>query len=104
MVEGGRKIKALVDTGYNGYLTLPYSEAFPLGLVLMGIESSKIADGSTTHHFVCFGRAKIKKEVPIIIDIQPECNILIGTKLLKRLNKKAIIDFAKETINFLDSG
>lgn len=51
-----KKVIALVDSGFNGYLTLPYLEAFPLGLVLIGIQSNTLANGSLVSHFVCIGQ------------------------------------------------
>lgn len=99
-----KKIKALIDTGFNGYLSLPYVDAFPLGLVLKGIESSTLADGSTSHHFVCIGSAILDgKEVTTLIDIQPSCAVLMGTQLLKKLGKFINVDFQNEKIELLDA-
>lgn len=100
-----KKIKALVDSGYNGYLMLPYVEAFPLGLILTGIQSSKLADGSLSHHFVCIGTVIYdKKSVATTIDIQPNCNILLGTKLLRLLGKTLIMDVVKNKVELVNSG
>jgi len=101
--EEKKKIKALIDTGFNGYLSLPYATAFPLGLVLRGVESSALADNSTSHHFVCVGKIKIgEKEVLSPIDIQPSCHVLIGTQLLKTLGKSMNIDFVNEKVELSD--
>ena len=98
-----KKIKALIDTGFNGYLSLPYIEAFPLGLVLNGIESFTMADGSTSHHFVCMGSVTIDgKEIVAPIDIQPSCAILAGTQLLKKLGKFMNIDFKNDKVELFD--
>lgn len=98
-----KKIKALIDTGFNGYLSLPYIDAFPLGLVLKGIESSTLADGSISHHFVCIGSVILDgKEVTAPIEIQPTCTILMGTQLLKKLGKFINIDFPNERVELLD--
>ncbi|MCI0642616.1 MAG: hypothetical protein L0Y72_27605 [Gemmataceae bacterium] len=40
-------IRAVVDTGFNGYLTLPEKTAAALGLVWIGAEEGILADGST---------------------------------------------------------
>lgn len=99
-----KKIKALVDTGFNGSLSLPYIIAFPLGLVLKGIESSTLADGSLSHCFVCSGNVKMDdKEVKSAISIKPSCPILIGTQLLKALGKKMDIDFVNEKMELSDA-
>lgn len=51
-----KTLEAVVDTGSNGWLQLPYKEAFPLGLVLSGVEDgTTMADGHISHNFVCKG-------------------------------------------------
>lgn len=92
--ESKKKIKALVDTGFNGFLTLPYVEAFPLALVLTGVQSSTLADGSTSHNFVCLGTVLIGDvEIFVPIEIQPNCPVLIGTQLLEKVGKDLFVDF-----------
>lgn len=96
-----RVIKALVDTGFDGYLTLPFAEAFPLGLVLIGVTSYTIADGSTMHNFVCLGQIAVNnKNLPVAIDIQPKGNILAGMKLLTKISKTMKVDFVKQSVVF----
>lgn len=96
-----RAFRALVDTGFDGYLTLPFAEAFPLGLVLTGVTSYTIADGSTMHNFVCLGQIAIdKKNISVAIDIQPKGKILAGMKLLAKIGKIMKVDFPKQTIVF----
>ena len=99
-----KKLKAIVDTDNNSYLSLPYLEAFPLGLMLDGIQSSTLADGTTSHHFVCRGFVTCDgKEVITAIDIHPQCPVLIGNKLLRLLNKKLISDIIAGTVELADS-
>ncbi len=99
-----KKLKAIVDTGNNSYLSLPYLEAFPLGLRLDGIQSSTLADGSAAHHFVCRGIVACDgKEVVSAIDIHPQCPVLIGNKLLRLLGKKLISDIVLGTVELADS-
>jgi predicted aspartyl protease len=99
-----KRTKAMVDSGYNGYLTLPYVEAFPLGLVLNGIQSSKLADGSLSHHFVCIGTVKCgDKSVDSAIDIYPNCNVLLGTKLLRLLDKTFLMDVVNKKVELVDN-
>ncbi len=94
-----KKINALIDSGFNGYLTLPYVEAFPLGLVLLGTQSSVLANGTRADYFVCMGRVKLEnKEISVSIDIHSDCNILLGTKLLAELGKTLILDPANKTV------
>src|SRR5258708_31990108 len=57
-----RKITALVDTGFSGSLTLPFTEAFPLSLILTGEQSYVLADGTTSRHFVCVGTVVLDRK------------------------------------------
>ncbi len=98
------KVDALVDSGFNGYLTIPYTIAFPLGLILMGIQSSTLADGKSSSHFVCIGSICVDgKRVNTTIDIQPEGTILIGTKLLKELKKTFVLNCAEGKVEIIET-
>lgn len=95
--------ECMVDTGFNGFVTIPYLEAFPLGLIMIGTTSSTIADGSTSSSLMCQGTVVIDgqelKDIPITI--MPNCNILFGTQLLKRAGLKMNIDFESETMELI---
>lgn len=103
--EHPKKITAIVDTGFNGYLTLPYLEAFPLGLILRGVESNILADGSSSsEHFICAGEVCVGGTcVNTSIDIQPANIILLGTQLLKELGKIFILDCSAGKVEVVDS-
>ncbi len=101
--QSKRRFKAQIDTGYSGYLTLQYPDAFPLGLVLTGTKAYTIADGSTMYSFVALGKIEIdEKAITIPIDIQPKGSILAGMQLLKTIGKNLFIDFSKEIVKFED--
>jgi clan AA aspartic protease len=104
MSDTAKRVTALVDSGFNGYLTLPYEEAFPLGLILIGIQSNTLADGSSSSHFVCMGQVCVDgKCINTTIDIQPANIILLGTKLLKELGKTFILDCRIGKVEIVDS-
>ena len=99
-----KKIKAMVDSGFNGYLMLPFVEAFPLGLVLAGVQANTLADGSTSSHFVCKGMVCVdNKCIETTIDIQPANIVLLGTKLLKELKKTFILNSAEGTVEIIEN-
>lgn len=99
-----KTISAIVDSGYNGYLTIPFEIAFPLGLTLIGIESGSLADGSSSAYLVCVGEVCIEgKCIRTTIDVQPGNKILLGTKLLKGLGKVFILDAKKGSVEITDS-
>lgn len=98
------KIEALIDSGFNGYLILPYIIAFPLGLVLTGIQSNTLADGSSASHLVCIGKVCLDgKCIQTTIDIQPADIVLLGTKLLKELDKTFILDCKNSKVEIMDN-
>ncbi|MEK9186198.1 MAG: hypothetical protein AAB885_01285 [Patescibacteria group bacterium] len=99
-----KKIGALVDSGFNGYLQIPFIEAFPLGLVLVGIQANTLANGSTSSHLVCKGNVCIDgKCIETTIDIESGNIVLLGTKLLKELGKTFILDCAAGKVAITDS-
>jgi len=99
-----KKINALVDSGFNGYIQIPFIEAFPLGLVLAGVQDITLANGSTSSHLVCRGQVCIDgKCVDTTIDIQPANIVLLGTKLLKELEKTFILDCLNGNVEIIDS-
>ena len=99
-----RKINGLVDSGFNGYIQIPFVEAFPLGLVLAGVQANTLADGSTSSHLVCRGNVCIDgKCIETTIDIQQANIVLIGTKLLKELKKIFILDSCIGKVEIVDS-
>ncbi len=94
-------IKAHIDTGYDGELTLPFSLAFPLGLILTGANTYTIADGSSMTNFSCLGQTKIAGKLkPIFIDIIPNGDVLLGLPLLEKLGNEIQINFPKKQIKF----
>lgn len=100
-----KKIRALVDSGFNGYLQIPFVEAFPLGLVLAGIQANTLADGSNSNHLVCIGNVCVDgKCIHTTIDVVPANIVLLGTKLLKELGKTFILDCAKGHVEIRDNG
>ena len=97
-----KKINALVDSGFNGYLQIPFVDAFPLGLVLAGVQANTLANGSTSSHLVCRGRVCIdRKCIETTIDIQQANIVLLGTKLLKELGKVFVLDCSRGKVEIL---
>ena len=101
--ETKRIIKALVDTGYSGSISLSYTHAFPLALVLTGTKAYTLADESTMSCFVCIANIYIKdKPIAIAVDIQPEGDPLIGMSLLRKIGWDMKIDFINEKVEFIE--
>lgn len=102
--QAKKSIKAQIDTGYSGHLTLPFSDAFPLGLVMAGTTAYTIADGTTKNNLVCLGKITLEgKTIMIPVDVQGAGGILLGTKLLEKIGCSLKIDFVLKKVE-LSSG
>lgn len=99
-----KEIVGIIDSGFNGYLRLPYAAAFPLGLPLVGTGSGTVVDGGTSAHLICSGHVCIDgKCLETSIDVNPTTAIIIGTSLLKDLRKTLYIDSYAEKVEILES-
>ena len=98
-VGSNKKLLALIDTGFNGELQLPFQEAFPLGLLLVGTEDVSLADNSIRNCFICLGTVTLEGKTEIMnIMLQPTGDILLGTKLLEKLGKELVVDFVNKSV------
>jgi predicted aspartyl protease len=97
-----RKVPGYIDTGFSGYLSIPFVTAFPIGLILKGQQSYTLADGSTSHYFVCLGTVTLLgKSAVVPIDIQPSGPVLIGTQLMKKLGIDLTTQFDKDVFELV---
>ena len=93
-------VEAIVDTGFNGYLTLPEEIAKRIGLTFTGsINSGTIADGSTSASSVYIGKVICdNSRTDILVDVQPNCKILLGTALLEELGLSLFVDIVANRV------
>jgi clan AA aspartic protease len=98
------KVPALIDTGFDGYLSLPASLAKELELEIIGETEVEVATG---HNFVvqiCICRFFVVdldlSEIEVEAIISDEGEILIGTKYLDLNLKTFTIDFANHKMLF----
>ena len=95
--RGQAEIEALIDTGFDGEITLPSAIGVQLGLELAGVEEFELADGSIGEGFVFRGQVTLgnrSQRVNIMLTDSDEA--LIGTSLLS--NYQLTIDFVNRTI------
>ena len=96
------QIEALVDTGFDDYLSFSYRLAEELGLPVMGQTNVELADGSQYDVQI----AKAIVFLPQFQNTQIEINVilgddeepLIGTRLLKALCHKFSLDFEQNLL------
>ena len=81
-----QEIEAVIDTGYNGLLTLPSSMVTELGLPFRGYGEASLADGSVVE-FDVYGVTVLWDGQPRHIDAdEADSTPLVGMLLLDRHN------------------
>jgi len=101
--EKSTRVDVIVDTGFNGYLTLPYATAFPIGFTIEGVGSGKVADGSFSPYLIGSGMVLFgSKRIRATVDIQPNCRPLLGTELLKEMGCTLKVDPMKGTVELTE--
>ena len=83
-----RETEAVVDTGFNGYLTLPPELVADLGLRLAGTGSGVLADGSVVEFDVHFCTVHWDGHQRLIRVNVADTTPLIGMRLLHSHNLK----------------
>ena len=100
------RIKATIDTGYDGYLSIPLAKALPLGLILIATKTYTLADGNSTHNLVCMGDVKLTKYkgqfIPIDLSFTSN-SILVGCAFFKVFKVKVHIDYSNEKVRIINS-
>lgn len=78
-------VDGILDTGFDGFLCLPIAVAVPLGLELMDVTDSELADGSVVEDELVFtGKVLWGDEVKDVeILLTKSSDALIGTAILR---------------------
>ena len=102
LAVGGAKqsnlLEAILDTGFDGYLSLPINIAVTLGIELTAVVAVEYADGRTSQELVFSVRVDFdgkEKIVPATLTAGAEA--LAGTALLADYELK--LNFPKQKIN-----
>lgn len=92
-----RLVNAVIDTGFNGYISVPKKLIDRSDWDFLGIEEYELASGELMRERVFLGRIEIGTE-KLVAFILPSnsSDALIGTKLLK--NRVLTINFADKTL------
>ena len=88
-----REFEAMIDTGFTGFLMLPFVDAFPLGLVLYGTSNWTLADGSSSPKLLGLGTVIIGQEEVsgvIVLEAGP-CRPLLGIEFLRKSAKTLLV-------------
>lgn len=85
LLMGRRRVRkmAVVDTGFNGYISVPAAAA--KGWDFFGYEQYEIATGDIVEQRVFLGRIEWNQQVQAVYAVTSNASdILIGTKLLQQ--------------------
>lgn len=110
LVSGSRLIdnSAVIDTGFNGYLSIYKNLLERLDWYFVGYEEYELANGKRSKEEVYLGKIMFDGEGHDVFAIATDSeDMLIGTKLLKekilminfRLNKIEIVDADTEIVD-----
>ena len=81
--QPSQQVEAIIDTGYNGYLTLPDPLVTNLGLPLAGYRRGMLADGSVTRLTVYLASVVWSGRQKEVLISQAAGAPLIGMSLLE---------------------
>lgn len=82
-----KKLVAIVDTGFTGFLQIPLTVGIESNLSLWSVGSSRLADGSMVKNLQCIGRIRFAgKELFGIVTLSEKGNdCLLGMQFLEIL-------------------
>lgn len=84
--EPGLEYEGIIDTGFSGFIQLPFNHAFSLKLPLEGTVTAILADGSKTANLTALARTSFGgKTVTGAVTLAPGSqDILVGMGFLRR--------------------
>jgi len=92
-----RLVNAVIDTGFNGYISVPKKLIVGSDWGFLGIEEYELASGELMRERVFLGRIEIGTEKLVAFILSSNSSdALVGTKLLK--NRMLTINFADKTL------
>ncbi len=93
---------AIIDTGFNGYLSVPKPVIQQSDWQWLGFEDYELASGAVVREQVYRGRIIFdQKRLEVYVVATDSADILIGTRLLQ--SKRLLIDFSSDAVHIKDS-
>ncbi len=101
-----QEFDARIDTGFTGFLSMPLTLAFPLGLMLSGTTTLVFADGSSQATFTAWGHVSRDNEdhTGVIVLQESAGEVLIGMEFLRRFGKALYVSQKKRSVLLVDDG
>lgn len=80
--EQSARLPFVIDTGFNGFVTLPQETVDELGLLINGSSHGYLGDGSITHFPICDAFVDWNgRSIPVRVEVA-ETEPLLGMRLL----------------------
>ena len=96
-----QEFKAIIDTGFTGFLSMPLLRAVPLGLPLYGTTSLTLADGTTRTHLVATGHVSISDNQSgsgVVVLQTNSSELLVGMDFIRVLGPTLVLRCDKHLI------
>ena len=105
-VYAGQDVDFLIDTGYQGFISLPLVQAFPIGLILSGTTNIVMANGQAQPRLMCLGGVTCEgvEEVGLVVIESTGQTPLLGMDFFRRFKKKLLVDPIAQTVEIVDAG
>jgi len=89
----GIEYEAVIDTGFTGFISLPITTAFTLGLPLYGTASPTLADGTQSTCITAQGKATFSGQTKIgVVVLQASSQeILLGMDFLRQFHLSLVV-------------
>ena len=95
--KGERSVNAVIDTGFNGYISVPKKLISYSDWDFLGTEEYELASGELMRERVFLGKIEMgAKSLTVFVLSSNSSDVLIGTKLLR--NRLLTINFADKTL------
>lgn len=88
-----QEFEAIIDTGFTGFLMMPFMQALPLGLTLYGTGDFTLADGSTSPRLLALGWVDVEGEkTGGVIVLEGNASYpLLGMDFLRKCKKALLV-------------
>lgn len=99
-----RDFDAIIDTGFTGFLCMPQSKAFSVGLRPASSTTIVLADGSTSARLTAVGEVTVGTESDVgVIILEPGSDdLLLGMKFLAKFKKTLRVSPGTQTVDLVD--
>lgn len=100
-----KDIDAVIDTGFDGFLSMPLVKAFPLGLPLAGASSITLADGKLHEKMIAMCNVLLgdQNRSGMVILEPASRDVLIGMTFLNIFKKTLFVQGERKAVALIDN-